>query len=273
MLKKKLLKAVAMVTITSTLLGATVGTFAGEIKITPVPQALANKSEDEKIAKAKETVEKKLKDTNSLEYLLVNNGNSLTYEDLVTIQKSTASKKLTDDTIKRMMVDKIKDKLQEPNVGIRAAANMYPIFGRNLTREELIIAAAYPSQALTASSDAKTAETTASSLYQAYTLYQGNGDAFRHAYWNSLMAKSIGVSLATAFANAHESETPNGIDKTMDLNNNNTGRNVTYYNPSYNPTQLKDTVILYVNYGYLNRIISKAPYAPYLGKTDASGRR
>lgn len=55
-------------------------------------------------------------------------------------------------------------------------------------------------------------------------LYLGRGDAFRHGYWNALMASYIDYSWAVDFATAHESETPNGNDKSMDLWNNREGR-------------------------------------------------
>lgn len=49
-------------------------------------------------------------------------------------------------------------------------------------------------------------------------------DAFRHAYWNVLMAKRISLSWAQAFSAAHESETNNWDATRMDLHNNSIGR-------------------------------------------------
>lgn len=54
--------------------------------------------------------------------------------------------------------------------------------------------------------------------------YLGRADAFRHAFWNALMVSGIDYGWAVDFATAHESETPAGNDKTMDLRNNATGR-------------------------------------------------
>lgn len=54
----------------------------------------------------------------------------------------------------------------------------------------------------------------------------GRQDAFRHAYWNALMVAEIDSSWASKWATAHESETPTGNDKSMDLKNNSTGRNL-----------------------------------------------
>lgn len=57
-------------------------------------------------------------------------------------------------------------------------------------------------------------------------LHYGRGDAFRHAYWNAVMTKEIDETWARKFATAHESETPAGNDRTMDLRNNGVGRGV-----------------------------------------------
>lgn len=50
-------------------------------------------------------------------------------------------------------------------------------------------------------------------------------DAFRHAYWNVLLAKRISLGWARDFSNAHESESKNQAAKRMDLHNNGIGRN------------------------------------------------
>lgn len=56
--------------------------------------------------------------------------------------------------------------------------------------------------------------------------YLGKQDAFRHGYWNALMRFHLGHTWAYNFATAHESETPPGSDRTMDLRNNIEGREV-----------------------------------------------
>ena len=130
----------------------------------------------------------------------------------------------------------------------------YNILGKNATKEELLLVAKYPTQSLKIFNNSSTASNTASSLYKAETLYLGNGDAFRHAYWNALNVKSVGADIAKAFANAHESETPEGNDKTMDLRNNTVGRNIgRIYSNSSNAT-IKNKVIEAVNQGRLYRL-------------------
>ena len=130
----------------------------------------------------------------------------------------------------------------------------YNILGKNATKEELLLVAKYPTQSVKIFNNSSTASNTASSLYKAETLYLGNGDAFRHAYWNALNVKSVGADIAKAFANAHESETPEGNDKTMDLRNNTVGRNIgRSYSNSSNAT-IKNKVIEAVNQGRLYRL-------------------
>lgn len=60
------------------------------------------------------------------------------------------------------------------------------------------------------------------------SLYNGSGDAFRHAYFNGLNAILLGISLAESLATAHEDEPftyPNHFkERQMDLFNNEVGR-------------------------------------------------
>lgn len=46
----------------------------------------------------------------------------------------------------------------------------------------------------------------------------------RYTYWNAIMRRRIGGELTGKFAAAHESETPDGSVKKMDLHNNKGGR-------------------------------------------------
>jgi len=78
-----------------------------------------------------------------------------------------------------------------------------------------------------AASDASLASSSAANIFAASTLHNGQGDAFRHCFWNALMTKSIGVNGAMKIASNHEN-VRNGPanEKSMDLANNLTGRNV-----------------------------------------------
>ena len=148
----------------------------------------------------------------------------------------------------------------------------YNLLGKNATKEELLLVAKYPTQSVKIFNNSSTASNTASSLYKAETLYLGNGDAFRHAYWNALNVKSVGADIAKAFANAHESETPEGNDKTMDLRNNTVGRNIgRSYSNSSNAT-IKNKVIEAVNQGRLYRLYNNNIKGKLI-TTDSSGRK
>ena len=185
--------------------------------------------------------------------IIIERGGVLTEDDfceIYNIYETNLSKgiELTDNEILTLLVKKINDKENQPST------YAYNILGKNATKEELLLVVKYPTQSVKIFNNSSTASNTASSLYKAETLYLGNGDAFRHAYWNALNVKSVGADIAKAFANAHESETPEGNDKTMDLRNNTVGRNIgRIYSNSSNAT-IKNKVIEAVNQGRLYRL-------------------
>lgn len=185
--------------------------------------------------------------------IIIERGGVLTEDDfceIYNIYETNLAKgiQLTDNEILTLLVKKINDKENQPST------YAYNLLGKNATKEELLLVAKYPTQSVKIFNNSSTASNTASSLYKAETLYLGNGDAFRHAYWNALNLKSVGADIAKAFANAHESETPEGNDKTMDLRNNTVGRNIgRIYSNSSNAT-IKNKVIEAVNQGRLYRL-------------------
>ncbi|WP_161603756.1 DUF6973 domain-containing protein [Clostridium pasteurianum] len=197
----------------------------------------------------------------SYDDIIKEKGEVLSYDDFTNIlnEVKNNNKELTNDYAKKLIVDKINEKVNSTIV-----TPSYTIWGKNLNSAELALVAAYPSQAVFVYADANTALSTAQSLYQSSTLYLGNGDAFRHTYWNGLMAKDIGETYASYFANAHEAQTPSGPDKTMDLNNNDVGRRLARYTSRSN---LKSEVIRYCDNGWLNRVVNGV-----LTVTDSSGK-
>ena len=203
--------------------------------------------------------------------IIIERGEVLTEDDfceIYNIYETNLSKgiELTDNEILTLLVKKINDKENQPST------YAYNIFGKNATKEELLLVAKYPTQSVKIFNNSSTASNTASSLYKAETLYLGNGDAFRHAYWNALNVKSVGADIAKAFANAHESETPEGNDKTMDLRNNTVGRNIgRIYSNSSNAT-IKNKVIEAVNQGRLYRLYNNNIKGKLIA-TDSSGRK
>lgn len=60
----------------------------------------------------------------------------------------------------------------------------------------------------------------------------GHRDAFRHAYWNALMARDLGQDWTEQFATAHEAVPGNPGDfEAMDLYNNSIGRRIAAAHP------------------------------------------
>lgn len=65
------------------------------------------------------------------------------------------------------------------------------------------------------------------------SLHNGAGDAFRHCYWNAVLARDIGKDNALQFTTAHESRPGNPPDeKVMDLHNNAVGARIGASNPN-----------------------------------------
>ena len=129
-----------------------------------------------------------------------------------------------------------------------------------LTAQEIKLYAANPDKAYSAKICANKAETFASNRYKKYTLYQGNGDACRHAYWSALMTKNIDRDFAYDAGLAHEglsrSYSFSGLeaDAKMDVSNNYTGRIIGTSMNTATDNQLAYAVADNVNGGKLKRI-------------------
>ncbi len=99
-----------------------------------------------------------------------------------------------------------------------------------LTKAEIELYAKHPIEAYKAKQCAIQARKAAKKYFEEYTLEQGNGDAFRHAYWSALMAKKIGVDFAYQAGLAHEGVKVGyqfsklSDDSKMDISNNFRGR-------------------------------------------------
>lgn len=172
------------------------------------------------------------------------------------LEKENNNVKLTDTEILKLIVNEIEEKENNPQ------SRKYEIFGQPVTKLELSLTSAYPRQALLVLSNSKKANDAAYKRYTRESLWKGNGDAFRHTYWNVLNRRSVGESFAKLFSDAHESEDPNGIDKTMDLRNNKIGIDLGKH------TNNPETVVKYVNNGWLWRIVNNK-----LTVTNSSGRK
>lgn len=68
-------------------------------------------------------------------------------------------------------------------------------------------------------------------------------DAYRHAYGSALMTQKFGKDWTALFTAAHEGRTNNyQSSESMDLYNNEVGRNIALANPDASPEQLADLV-------------------------------
>lgn len=97
-----------------------------------------------------------------------------------------------------------------------------------LNPDEKALYRQYPGAGVAALAAAKIAEDKSNAWYEPSCLEDGNGDAFRHAFWNCLMNKSIGSDMAKRWGDAHESGVPNNppLKEAMDLFNNRIGRGI-----------------------------------------------
>lgn len=109
----------------------------------------------------------------------------------------------------------------------------------------------------------------ADARYTVDVLHNGNGDAFRHAYWNALMVKHIDYNWAYDWATAHEEGAPNNppLEKEMDLYNNREGR--LRVNTSRTDNQILSDMMSAVDNGGMKRFNTSGTA---LISTDSSGK-
>lgn len=247
MKKKSIITALTVIAVVSILLPSKL-TFASEISQNNKTVKTINANNQEKAENYKDIVEK--------------GATILSYSDFVEINKIVKDNpKLKDNDVLKLLAEKIKEKSSSDILN----AN-YTVFGTHITSEEAKLVAKHPIDASMIYSNAQTAQNAAKDIYKNSTLYLGNGDAFRHAYWNALNVNFVGTSEAEQFATAHESETPSGNDKTMDLRNNRIGRDI---GESTSISELKSTVESYCDDGDLWRLDDDGD----LVSTDSSGKR
>ncbi|MEB8861375.1 hypothetical protein P4H06_34685, partial [Bacillus cereus] len=173
------------------------------------------------------------------------------------VKNITASK--SEDELNRIVAEKIKN---NQSVSLRSAYSFQiPGFG-TLTDAEVDLAKKNPFEFVTYGACSVLAKTTSEKYYTNSTLYQGNGDAFRHSFWNAALAKElgaikgrdVGVARAKVWTDAHE-QYSNGVDKEMDLYNNEVGRTIAYNNYSWSINQYSSHIRNEVANGSMVRIV------------------
>ncbi|MBB5907764.1 DUF6973 domain-containing protein [Actinoalloteichus hymeniacidonis] len=71
----------------------------------------------------------------------------------------------------------------------------------------------------------------------------GHSDAFRHAYWNAMLANRFGQDWAAEYATAHERVPDNpASSQSMDLHNNEVGRQIAAAHPDAGPEELAELI-------------------------------
>lgn len=138
-----------------------------------------------------------------------------------------------------------------------------------LNDAEKTLFASHPIKGLYALSCANTATTWTNNLFNSSVTYLGNGDAYRHAFWQALIAEAYGTSFAKEWGDAHES-TSSGVDKAMDLLNNNIGRNLGSSISGYQQVEarLSSELLTKISNGELWRVVNGQ-----LCATDGTGRK
>lgn len=144
-----------------------------------------------------------------------------------------------------------------------------PQYESSLNSAERTLYLSNPVKGTFALSCAINATNATNSLFSSSVVYLGNGDAFRHAYWCGLVTNGYGASYVKQWGDAHESTTPAGIDKTMDLRNNQSGINIAsnIVGP-YFEGRFQKELLSQIKNGNLVRIVNNK-----LVPTDGTGRK
>ncbi|MEH6892639.1 hypothetical protein V7024_23865 [Bacillus sp. JJ864] len=167
--------------------------------------------------------------------------------------------KYSEEELNQIVAEKIKSKRSV----VRAFSYEIPGFDK-LTDAEVNLAKQHPVEFVTYASCSVQAKSESEKYYGESQLTQGNGDAFRHSYWNAILLKGLagskgrdyGDGRAKAWTDAHEQNSW-GIDKEMDLHNNWFGRMATYNNYGWSNPQLSNHLRGAVRNGSMARIVNE----------------
>jgi len=213
---------------------------------------------------------------NNKQYLTIEEVKNLNFYELNAIYKELKneinSDRYSENEINSLVAEKIRERIKRED-NVSTYDYEIPGFGA-LTREEINLAIANPAEFVQYAGVAVQAKNEAEDHYGASQLSLGNGDAFRHAYWNSLMLINFagssgpehGYNRAKAWADAHEANS-SGVDKEMDLINNEIGRELGwmyYYDimgGSFSTSELINHLKQMVSQGSLVRVVNGELFA------------
>lgn len=160
-----------------------------------------------------------------------------------------------DDYLREKIQEYLNTKAELINSGI-SMLDIYDIYD-DLTDAEKALIIQHPIKAKKVNECRKLATNRTEIYYNDNSKFtQDSADAFRHGYWNALMAIEIGEEYAAMFADAHEDRPESfGVDKDMDLMNNDTGRKDGIAHSSYDTNSLADLIMNRVSFGYYKKIV------------------
>lgn len=189
------------------------------------------------------------------EYLTKLDNNEITEDEFVSLVTENITPLLDEDAEAEALIESeskvIQPRSYNPYYG-------FEVFGIKAT--EITLFARYPLYSNKARSLADKALKSAANRYQQYSLLQGNGDAYRHAYWSALMTKHISKKFAQQAGYAHEGyavgsyNSIKNLDVKMDISNNTKGRNDASNNKSLSDSQLANYIEKSVDNGKKVRI-------------------
>ncbi|MCY8467076.1 DUF6973 domain-containing protein [Bacillus atrophaeus] len=177
------------------------------------------------------------------------------------LEKKIVNKSYTEEELNEIATKEIQQEIRNKSTSFSTMGYSIPGFGE-LTDAEIRLAKSNPTEFVKYGNAAQEANTEAKKYYGKSQLVQGNGDAFRHSYWNARLVQSFGggpshgYNRAKVWATAHESKS-SGIDKQMDLMNNETGRFLAtenYY--TYSSVKYSSVLRNMVKKGSLVRIVN-----------------
>ncbi|WP_146073748.1 putative T7SS-secreted protein [Amycolatopsis sp. CA-126428] len=148
-------------------------------------------------------------------------------------------------------IQRLYQREEDPNGDIRI-----PSLGFAITKSEaaafdnLLNDPRYKDQAMATVAARATADKAAAELFPNQAPDDSHRNAFRHAYWNSLLCRTGGNKWAYHFATAHEGIQDNPPARmAMDLYNNEVGRDIARRHPEATPEQLAQIVAKAVHDG------------------------
>jgi hypothetical protein len=141
-------------------------------------------------------------------------------------------------------------------------------YAQSVTEQERGMLQGLSAFALLAARDiSQNALTEAASLYPG-TVHNGTGDAFRHAYWNAMLSARFGQSWTKCFTTAHEGGVDGDellrLEETMDLYNNQVGRQIAFAHPNATEAELQAYIQDAISRGSLLVVDLSDPNGPIL---------